>query len=391
MTLLAATGGPCRSSTSRPRRRSRSASVRGLIRRSTRRRCPAQRRPLGCRPGTCDAGGGRRHVEGDAEGGGLAPRQPRARRADPRSRRAGVPAPPASSSGVLLVALVLRLAGSLLLLLFPACGSASSPSSPSPSAKSPEAQLGRLDPRGRQRRHAGKFSAVLPGFGIGIAGKHPSAHMSRPVTRSSSHRRPAAAADDAPPPASDEATLLLPTFDRPIVSRSRRRRGRRSKGRVALLDTDPATCCSTPSRSSWQYDDVHAVLGPFPSRCRGIWQAHRHDVRRAIIAWPTEVVHDVHHARRRDHDGRSPSPSPPRSLWTGVYQGSALGLKEARKLIALVSHPVSDATAAGMAKKAAEVLPHVIHALESDGPLLPGAEPPRRRTSDLCLAGACPR
>ena len=75
----------------------------------------------------------------------------------------------------------------------------------------------------------------------------------------------------------------------------------------------------------------------------------------------------------------------------GVYQGSALGLKEARKLIALVSHPVSDATAAGMAKKAAEVLPHVIRALESDGPLLPGAEPPRRRMSDLCLAGACPR
>ena len=74
----------------------------------------------------------------------------------------------------------------------------------------------------------------------------------------------------------------------------------------------------------------------------------------------------------------------------GVYQGGALGLKEARKLIALVSHPVSDATAAGMAKKAAEVLPHVIHALES-GPLLPGAEPPRRRMSDLCLAGACPR
>ena len=75
----------------------------------------------------------------------------------------------------------------------------------------------------------------------------------------------------------------------------------------------------------------------------------------------------------------------------GVYQGGALGLKEARKLIALVSHPVSDATAAGMAKKAAELLPHVIHALESDGPLLPGAEPPRRRMSDLCLAGACPR
>ena len=31
--------------------------------------------------------------------------------------------------------------------------------------------------------HAGKFSAVLPGFGIGKAGVHPSAHMSRPVTR----------------------------------------------------------------------------------------------------------------------------------------------------------------------------------------------------------------
>ena len=53
----------------------------------------------------------------------------------------------------------------------------------------------------------------------------------------------------------------------------------------------------------------------------------------------------------------------------GVYQGSALGLKEARKLIALVSHPVSDATATVRTPARSNVttscMMHVVHEPQS--------------------------
>ena len=101
-------------------------------------------------------------------------------------------------------------------------------------------------------------------------------------------------------------------------------------------------------------------------------------------------MHDVATLERRGV--RSVAVASEEFVAQGVYQGDALGLANARRLIALVTHPVSDATPAKMASKAMEVLPHVLHALESDGPLLPGADPPTRRMiSDLCAAGACPR
>ena len=141
---------------------------------------------------------------------------------------------------VLLVACwCCELAGSLLLLLFPGSWMRIVPIF--------SLAIGKIAPKLSSvdsihvvvsGAHAGKFSAVLPGFGIGKAGQHPSAHMSRPVTRIVEPPPPAlAAADDAPPPASKDATLLLPTFDRPIISPLKATaRTAPLKGRVALLD-----------------------------------------------------------------------------------------------------------------------------------------------------------
>ena len=141
--------------------------------------------------------------------------------------------------------------------------------------------------------HAGKFSAVLPGFGIGIAGKHPSAHMSRPVTRIVEPPPPTlAAADDAPPPASDEATLLLPTFDRPIISPLKATaRTAPLKGRVALLDISKPNgnlLLDTIEKQLAKYDVTTRYSKPAFAKPASRWQriiSHR----RRDHRWPTEA------------------------------------------------------------------------------------------------------
>lgn len=72
-------------------------------------------------------------------------------------------------------------------------------------------------------------------------------------------------------------------------------------------------------------------------------------------------------------------------LSQGLFQAEALGLLEPEKLIVLVQHPISDATATEMHDKADSIYPMLLRALVSN---LPGPKLVGGQLSAECAAGA---